>query len=148
VGDEVLAGAAPLVGVVLAGEDERRLDRVAVDRDRRLGGVLLDDREQVVEEAGLVGGEAGAPAGARGWRPLDGPDRGAGGDRGGGAAIVAAGPAVGLGLRGRPLARGLGGRLRGLRAVLGGSLAGAGALGRGLSRLGGGAAVGLAGAAP
>jgi len=72
VGDEVLAGAAPLVGVVLAGEDERRLDRVAVDRDRRLGGVLLDDREQVVEEAGLVGGEAGAPAGpaaARWSRP-------------------------------------------------------------------------------
>ena len=31
--DEVLAGLAALVGVVLAGEDERRLDPVALDRD-------------------------------------------------------------------------------------------------------------------
>jgi hypothetical protein len=67
VGDEVLAGAAPLVGVVLAGEDERRLDRVAVDRDRRLGGVLLDDREQVAEQPPLGLGQLGALARARAW---------------------------------------------------------------------------------
>jgi hypothetical protein len=47
--DELLARAAALVGVVLAGEDERGRDRVAVDRDERVLGVLLDDREQIGE---------------------------------------------------------------------------------------------------
>ena len=51
--DEVLAGLAALVGVVLAGEDERRLDPVALDRDRRLVGVLLDDREEIGEQPAL-----------------------------------------------------------------------------------------------
>ena len=47
VGDEVLAGLAALVGVVLAGEHEGGAD---ARHGRRLGdlvGVLLDDREQV-----------------------------------------------------------------------------------------------------
>jgi hypothetical protein len=35
------------VGVVLAGVTESRFDAVAVDRDRRLVGVLLHHREQV-----------------------------------------------------------------------------------------------------
>jgi len=48
-GDELLAGAPPLVGVVLAGEQERFLDAPAVDFDERLLGVLLDDREEVRE---------------------------------------------------------------------------------------------------
>ena len=51
--DEVLARLAPLVGVVHAGVDERLLDAVAVDRDRGLVGVLLDDREQVAEQPPL-----------------------------------------------------------------------------------------------
>jgi hypothetical protein len=45
--DEVLAGAPALVGVVDAGIDECLLDPLAVDDDRRLVCVLLDDREQV-----------------------------------------------------------------------------------------------------
>src|SRR3954454_21170798 len=57
--DEVLAGLAALVGVLLAGEDEGRLDRRAVDGDRRLAGVLLDDREQVAEQAALGRREVG-----------------------------------------------------------------------------------------
>ena len=51
--DEVLAGLAPLVGVVLAGEHERIADAGTVDLDRRLLGVLGDDREQVVEQPSL-----------------------------------------------------------------------------------------------
>jgi hypothetical protein len=35
--------------VVLAGEDERQLDLLAVDLDRGGVGVLLDDREDVRE---------------------------------------------------------------------------------------------------
>ena len=58
--DEVLAGLAPLVGVVLAGEDERLLDPRAVDRQRGLVGVLLDDREEVGEQAALGLVEVGA----------------------------------------------------------------------------------------
>ena len=50
VDDELLARAAALVGVVLAGEDERLLDARAVDLDERVLGVLLDDREQVAEQ--------------------------------------------------------------------------------------------------
>jgi hypothetical protein len=57
VGDEVLAGLAALVGVVLAGEHERAHDGVAVDRLGDLVGVLLDDREQVAEQLALERGE-------------------------------------------------------------------------------------------
>jgi hypothetical protein len=60
VDDEVLARLAPLVGVMDAGIDESVLDSVAVNRDRRVSRVLLDDREQVAEEAPLFVGELGA----------------------------------------------------------------------------------------
>ena len=58
VDDEVLAGAPALVRVVLAGEHERALHAFA----RRIclggvGGVLLDHREQVAEQATLEVGE-------------------------------------------------------------------------------------------
>ena len=59
VGDEVLAGLAALVGVVLAGEDERLADALAVDLADDLVGVLLDDREQVGEQRALELGEVG-----------------------------------------------------------------------------------------
>jgi hypothetical protein len=52
--DELLTGATALVGVVLAGEDERGGHGLAVDRDERVLGVLLDDREQVAEQPALV----------------------------------------------------------------------------------------------
>jgi hypothetical protein len=52
--DELLAGAPALVGVVLAGEDERGGHGLAVDRDERVLGVLFDDREQVAEQPALV----------------------------------------------------------------------------------------------
>jgi hypothetical protein len=69
VGDEVLAGLAALVGVVLAGEDEGLDDGLAVDRLRDLLGVLLDDREQVAEQLALerreVGGRLERGEGAR-----------------------------------------------------------------------------------
>jgi hypothetical protein len=55
--DEVLAGAAALVGVVLAGEHECLRDALAVDRDQRVVGVLLDDREQVAEQPAFAAGE-------------------------------------------------------------------------------------------
>ena len=51
--DEVLTGLAPLRGVVVAGEDERAFDALAVDLDSRVSGVLRDDREQVVEQPPL-----------------------------------------------------------------------------------------------
>jgi hypothetical protein len=51
--DEVLARAAALVGVLLARVHERGLDALAVDRDRGLVGVLLDDREQVGQKPPL-----------------------------------------------------------------------------------------------
>jgi hypothetical protein len=51
--DEVLAGLAPLIGVVHARVHERLLDALAVDRLHRLIGVLLDDREQVAEQPAL-----------------------------------------------------------------------------------------------
>ena len=76
VGDEVLARLAALVGVVLAGEDEGLGDLVAVDLDGRVGRVLLDDREQVGEQARLGRREAevlAARAALR--RVVDGPDR-------------------------------------------------------------------------
>jgi hypothetical protein len=40
-----------LIGVVLTGEDERLLDALAVDRDHRIIRVLLNDREQIPEQA-------------------------------------------------------------------------------------------------
>jgi hypothetical protein len=48
--DEFLAAPAALVSVMDAGVHERFLDLVAVDRDRGLLGMLLDDREQVREQ--------------------------------------------------------------------------------------------------
>jgi hypothetical protein len=66
-GDEVLAGLAPLVGVVLAGEDEGVDQPVAVDGRGGLVGVLLDDREEIGQEVSLVPGELGRRlAGGRG----------------------------------------------------------------------------------
>jgi hypothetical protein len=59
VSDEVLAGLAALVGVMDAGVDERLLDSVSIDRERRLIGVLLDDREQVTEQLLLERREVG-----------------------------------------------------------------------------------------
>ena len=77
--DELLARLAPLVGVVLAGEEERLLDALAVDLDDAVVGVLLDDREDVAEEAALELGElraaglgARASPGARRGRPACG----------------------------------------------------------------------------
>jgi hypothetical protein len=55
--DEVLAGLAPLVGVVLAGEDEGVDNALAVDGQGRLVGVFLDDREEVREQLALDLGE-------------------------------------------------------------------------------------------
>jgi hypothetical protein len=49
-GDEVLARLAALVGVVLAGEQERAQDGATVDRVDDLVGVLGDDREEVGEQ--------------------------------------------------------------------------------------------------
>ena len=57
VDDEVLARLAPLIGVMHAGVDERLFDAVAVNRDRGLIGVLLDDREQIAEQAPLGRGQ-------------------------------------------------------------------------------------------
>ncbi len=69
--DELLAGLAALLGVVLAGEHERVLDAGAVDVDGRVGGVLGDDREQVAQQPALRGAQAGRlrdlrPGGRRG----------------------------------------------------------------------------------
>jgi hypothetical protein len=58
--DEVLAGHAALVGVVLTREDERRLDPHTVDLHGRRVRVLLDDREDVRQQAALEVGEVGA----------------------------------------------------------------------------------------
>jgi hypothetical protein len=58
--DEVLARLASLIGVMDAGIDEGLLDPVTVDRDRRLVGVLLDDREQIAEQPLLDRRELGA----------------------------------------------------------------------------------------
>ena len=63
VGDELLAGLAPLVGVMHARVDERLLDAVAVDLERRVIRVirvLLDDREQVAEQLLLERRQIGA----------------------------------------------------------------------------------------
>jgi hypothetical protein len=45
---------------VHAGVDERLLDPVPVDRERRVVGVLLDDREQVTEQLALERRQLGA----------------------------------------------------------------------------------------
>jgi hypothetical protein len=58
--DEVLTGLATLVCVVHARVHERLLDALAVDRNRRLIGMLLDDREQVAEQATFSLGQLGA----------------------------------------------------------------------------------------
>jgi hypothetical protein len=58
--DEILPGHAALVGMVLAGEDERRLDALAVDLHGRRVGVFLDDREDVRQQAALELGQVGA----------------------------------------------------------------------------------------
>jgi len=58
--DELLPGLAALVGMVLAREEERALDQVAVDVDDRLVGVLLDDREEVGQQPPLERRELGA----------------------------------------------------------------------------------------
>ena len=58
--DEVLARAPALVGVMHAGIDERLLDPVAVDSSGGFVGVLLDNREQVAEQATLLRGQLGA----------------------------------------------------------------------------------------
>jgi hypothetical protein len=60
--DEVLARLAALVGVMDARVDERLLDARAFDGDRRLLGMLFDDREQVAEQT---------PLGCRELDPLD-----------------------------------------------------------------------------
>jgi hypothetical protein len=59
VGDELVAGAAHLIRVALAGEDEGALDRAAVER-LGTGSVgarveLLDQREEVPEQGALLG---------------------------------------------------------------------------------------------
>jgi hypothetical protein len=54
--DEVLAGLAPLVGVALAGEDERPLDRALVEVVATRA-VLADDGEQIAEQDAILGGE-------------------------------------------------------------------------------------------
>src|SRR5205814_620901 len=55
--DEVLSRLAALIGVVGAGVHECLLHPIALNRDRRLGGMLLDDREQVAEQPPLGGRE-------------------------------------------------------------------------------------------
>ncbi|MGB2852284.1 MAG: hypothetical protein WBC01_11525 [Solirubrobacterales bacterium] len=52
--DEVLAGAALLVGMALAGEGEGALDRLAVELLPGLGGVLTDDSEEVAQQSTLL----------------------------------------------------------------------------------------------
>ena len=71
VDDELLTRLAALVGVVLAGEAEGVLDPGPVDLDGRVLGVLLDDREEVAEQAALGGREVGATGGRRGLGVLD-----------------------------------------------------------------------------
>jgi hypothetical protein len=97
-GDEVLARLAALVGVVIAGEDERLDDGRAVDRLGDLVRMLLDDREEVAEQLALERGEV-----ARGLerdgalRPgaVDGPVRGDV-DARGRSAVLRAGQAAAL----------------------------------------------------
>jgi hypothetical protein len=62
-GDEVLARAAPLVGVTLAREEERVLDHLQVDPACGVIRVLLDHREEVAEQLALLVAERGGRAG-------------------------------------------------------------------------------------
>ena len=57
VGDEVLAGAPPLIGVALAGEGEGALGCLGVDPPRSLEAVLLDHRQQIAQQRALVVGQ-------------------------------------------------------------------------------------------
>jgi hypothetical protein len=75
--DEFLAGLAALVSVVDAGVDERLLDPLAVDRDRGLFRVLLDDREQIAEQSPLGLGQLYALDRSVRRRILDDVDRSA-----------------------------------------------------------------------
>ena len=120
--DEVLAGLAALIGVVLAGIDERLLHAIPIDDHRSLVGVLLDDREQVAEQPPFTLGELGALDRTVGRRMVDPIDRRprARDER---AAVLRGGGAIGAGSPavrrrdGRPLAAasdgpGVGGRRR------------------------------------
>jgi hypothetical protein len=51
-GDELVAGVAELVGVMVAGEVEGVGKRVAIDSGRRIE--LLDHREEIGEELALL----------------------------------------------------------------------------------------------
>ena len=55
--DELLTRAAALVSVVLAGEDECRLNALTIDLNERVLAVLLDDREEIAQQAPLVLGQ-------------------------------------------------------------------------------------------
>ncbi len=50
VDDELLAGAASLIGMVAAGVDERVAHAVAVDGNRGLVGMFLDHRKEIVQQ--------------------------------------------------------------------------------------------------
>jgi hypothetical protein len=115
VDDELLAGDAALVRVVLAGEHERADHPLAVDRLDHLVGVLGDDREQVVEQAALQPGEVDGHAVGRARRDGGPVDRRVGGHRDVGLGRTA-GDQRALGLRGRGAARAAAG-LRRLRLV-------------------------------
>jgi hypothetical protein len=52
VGDELVAGVAPLIGVVVAGEIEGVTERGAIDFRRRIE--LLDHGEEIGEELALL----------------------------------------------------------------------------------------------
>ena len=66
--DELLARLAALVGVPLAGEDERLADPVQVDGADRVVGVLGDDGEEVGEQLPLVRQEVEVGSRGRGRR--------------------------------------------------------------------------------
>ena len=79
--DEVLAGLTTLIGVMDARVDERLLDPGSVDGDGSMLGVLLDDREQIPEQAPLGGRQLGAIDGAALVGAIDAVDRRPGGDQ-------------------------------------------------------------------
>ncbi len=64
-----------MIGVVLAGVDKRLLDGLAVDDDRGLVSVFLDDREQIAEQPSLALGELGALDRAMGRGMVDSVNR-------------------------------------------------------------------------
>jgi hypothetical protein len=69
VGDEVLAGLAPLIGVALTREREGALDRVAIDFVAAVRSVLPDHRKEVAEQLPLVGVEVLGDLVDRRYRP-------------------------------------------------------------------------------